>query len=337
MRLARWMRAVGPGILPALLVACPDESPIGAGGDPRVDVPDASADTGPPDTGLGQWPQLDLDARTQPPNPNPVPPPMPDGRPWEQPPGPEPCDPDAGADRPPDTNDDIYGIDECRPRPQRLIILGDSIASAFQPGSLLETRLRARAPNLYMENYAFGGSKIQDLPNQARFAGGGSGHVFVWIWSIANNLVSDGLLLDNTDLAPFQAAFADVFAYFTDPARFPGGATFMLNTQYGPFDECEAPEASTWQGPGTKERFLYLNETFFMDVAEARSDTVAIDHYPDFLGHGTNANIKGCPYCGRDNSTWFAFGFHLNDTGKAHVADKWAVAFDQMLSASCPR
>src|SRR5687767_6233758 len=101
--------------------------------------------------------------------------------------------------------------------------------------------------------------------------------------------------------------------------------------------DCFYPETdlTTGQGPGTKEHFLYLNKTFFLDVAEARSDTVAIDHYPDFLGHGTNANIKGCPHCGRDNSKWFGFGFHLNETGNAHVAEKWTVAFDKMLAGSC--
>jgi hypothetical protein len=333
-RVTRGTGFIGHGILLVALSACSsDERRMGAERDPGNEVLDASVDTGP----RVQWPPFDFDAGA-PPQPDPdARPPLPDAPPWEPPPGPEPCDPDAGADQPPDTNDDIYGIDGCRPRPQRLILLGDSIASMFQPGSLLETGLRTRAPNVYFENYAFGGSKIQDLPAQARSAGPGPGHVFVWIWTIANGLLPDRLLEPDTDLAPFQAAFSDVFAYFTDPARFPGGATFLLNTQYGPFDDCDVPGAKIWEGPGTPERFRYLNQVFFLDVAEARSDTVAIDHQPDFLGHGTNANIKGCPHCSADNNTWLGFGFHLNETGNAHVAEKWTVAFDLMLADSCPR
>jgi hypothetical protein len=85
------------------------------------------------------------------------------------------------------------------------------------------------------------------------------------------------------------------------------------------------------------DRVFYLHEVFFLDVAEARADTVAIDHYPDFLGHGMNANIKGCPYCGPDNTAWVDGTYHPAEAGVEHVSDKWEVAFAQMLGSCANR
>jgi hypothetical protein len=248
---------------------------------------------------------------------------------------PEPCDPDAGAGRPPDTNDDVYGIDGCRPLPARLVVLGDSVADRITQPSKLVTGLRARVPNLVYEKFSVSGSRVSDLPAQARLVAPGAGHVFVFIWSLGNDLLVGGILQPDADLAPLHAAFAEVFDYFSDRGRFPGGATFLLNTYYDPFDNCDAPGARPWRGQATMDRVRYLHEVFFLDVAEARPDTVAIDHYPDFLGHGSNANIKGCPYCGSDNTQWVDGLMHPLAPGVEHVGDKWEVAFSRMLEPSC--
>jgi hypothetical protein len=265
-------------------------------------------------------------------------------RPWdanspdpgdEPKPPPEPCDPDAGAGEPPDTNDDIYGIDGCRPMPARLIVLGDSIATSFGADSPLTMKLREFVPSLAFELHAEAGSQMVHLPAQARRAAPGPGHVFVFIWSIGNDL-GVGLLEPNADLTARQTAFAETLGYFSDSGRFPGGVTFLLNTQYVTRDNCDAPGALPGRNPEVVQRLLDLNEIFFLDVAEARPDTVAIDHYPDFLGHGANANIKGCPYCGRDNTQWTdRLGIHPNGAGTAHIAEKWEIAFAAMLGPSC--
>jgi hypothetical protein len=110
--------------------------------------------------------------------------------------------------------------------------------------------------------------------------------VFVFIYSIGNDLLLGQILQPDADLTPIHAAFAQVIDFFGDRARFPGGATFLLNTYYDPFDNCDAPGARPWRGRATMDRVLYLRKVLFLDVAEARTDTVAIDHYPDFLGHG---------------------------------------------------
>jgi hypothetical protein len=158
----------------------------------------------------------------------------------------------------------------------------------------------------------------------------------VFLWSIGNDMLSGGILAPNADLTPLHAAFAEVFDYFSDSGRFPGGATFLLNSQFTPLDNCAVPAAKAWFGPEVLERFLNLNKVFFLDVAASRPDAVAIDHFPDFLGHAANANIKGCPYCGQDNTEWTdPIGFHPNEAGQAHIGEKWAVAFARMLGPPC--
>jgi hypothetical protein len=232
----------------------------------------------------------------------------------------------------------FYGIDECRPVPARLIVLGDSIAYGVQPNSPLTARLQEWAPNITWESYAENGSQIPHLPAQERRVASGPGHVFVFIWSIGNDMLASGILEPNADLTSRHAAFAEVFSYFSDSSRFPGGATFLLNTQYTPFDNCGVPAARPSFGPEILARFLNLNKLFFLDVAASRPDTVAIDHYPDFLGHAANANIKGCPYCGQDNTQWTdPVGFHPNVAGQTQIGDKWAVAFARMLGPTCTR
>jgi hypothetical protein len=307
-------------LLSTLAAAC-------TGGDPNLGTPDAGS---PADafTIDDRTPVLDLDAilgrETQTTGDEPQPPP-------------EPCDPDAGADEPPDTNDDIYGIDGCRPVPSRLIVLGDSVALSFQDDTLLTPRFRDLAPNVDVEGYAEAGSGILSLPLQARRAAPGPEHLFVFIWSIGNDFgLAGSLEAPDADLTSYQAAFGELFGYFGDQARFPGGATFLLNTQYVPRDNCAAPGAAPWRGPEAVQRLLDLNKLFFLDVAEARPDAAAIDHYPDFLGHAANANIKDCPHCGQNNAQWTdPYGIHPNGAGQTHVAEKWAVAFAGMLGPAC--
>jgi hypothetical protein len=160
---------------------------------------------------------------------------------------------------------------------------------------------------------------------------GGSGHVYVWTYCIGNDL-SGG----NFDATSLKAGYEEMFDYFTDATRFPDGATFLLNTQYNPYDDCRVLGGAGATIPSTvDQRIVDVNRAVFLDVAEARSDTVAIDQLPDFLGHGENANFSGCPYCGADNTTWLGFGPHPNVIGQSHIADKWIALFKSMLAGKC--
>jgi hypothetical protein len=176
------------------------------------------------------------------------------------------------------------------------------------------------------------GSFVQDLPQQAAGVAGGPGHVLVWIFSIGNDLASTR----STNYAAWEAAFAEVFDTFNDAERFPGGATFLLNTQYSPYDQCPDPPGPSWGIPMELEALLQeVNQRMFLDVAERRSDTVALDHYRPWLGHGINADNAGCPHCGADNTSWMFDNSHPNDIGYRQMADRWIATLDAMYEAGC--
>ena len=44
-----------------------------------------------------------------------------------------------------------------------------------------------------------------------------------------------------------EAAWSEVFAYFTETTRFPDGVTFLLNGQYSIFDECGTAQKARWK------------------------------------------------------------------------------------------
>src|SRR4030095_9900802 len=115
------------------------------------------------------------------------------------------------------------------------------------------------------------------------------------------------------------------------------GATFLLNTQYSPYDECGDPPGPKTGVPLADEIWLQeVNRRLFLDVAEQRNDTVAVDHYPDWPPRGDNANILGCPHCGADNTSWMYDRNHPNAIGHRHIADKWKVVLERMYASSCP-
>jgi lysophospholipase L1-like esterase len=249
-----------------------------------------------------------------------------------------PCTVEESIGKPPDTNDDVYGHDGCRLPVARLVVLGDSIAACAGAGTtpeqcsanLIGNHLRQVAsPDLVFETHAVAGARVSDLIGQAHKVSGGSGHVFVWIYAIGNDLATG-----SADFEGWRAGYNDVFAYFNDTSLFPDGATFLLNAQYGLNDECN-PDGSAWSTPEITAFLLEVNRRVFIEVAEARADAVAVDQYPDFLGHGNNANISGCPHCGEDNTAWISDGVHPNALGHAHIAEKWFVALEGMVGPGC--
>jgi hypothetical protein len=235
------------------------------------------------------------------------------------------------------TADDIHGFDGCRPAPSRFVVLGDSIADCsfvFDESkcarTLITEDIRRYSPDVKLEEYSVPGALFSQLPTQAKLVQGGRGHVFVWIYAIGNDLA-----LRLIDYPGWEATLKETMAYFTDVERFPDGATFLLNTQFSPYDQCVDPiNGNPSIAMEEEETLQEVNRRIFLEVAEARSDTVAIDHYPGWLGHGLNANLRGCPHCGADNTQW-EDGVHPNATGNAQIAAKWSVAVERMLGRQC--
>jgi lysophospholipase L1-like esterase len=251
-----------------------------------------------------------------------------------------------------DEDDDVRGLDRCRPVPARMVALGDSIAActanidpdgstACAPTRIAEYLREHYAPGLIYEDHSVPGAITVHGPIQAQGVAPGPGHVFVWVYLGGNDLLScrqfqgdeaAACLVRETE--EIRAEWEPILGYFSDPALFPDGATFLLNTQYGPSDECENPGAG---GLGTTQAIIAAlkayNQRVFVDRAVERADAIAVDQYPDWLGHGAFANNARCPHCYRDDNTPWLFpdGIHPNATGHRHIAEKWQVALDQIF------
>jgi lysophospholipase L1-like esterase len=252
-----------------------------------------------------------------------------------------------------DDNNDLVGLDCGRPLPARMVTLGDSIAACFSSffgyrlcaPALISDYLRERyAPGLAYQTVAVPGAITTDVLTQALAVLPGPGHLLVWVYVGGNDLArcssqpTQAALQTCIEdlLSALPGMWSQIFAYFNDRGRFPDGVTFMLNTQYGPWDQCTRPRSPAL-GAAVDEPYLQrFNRDVIMQAALERSDTLAVDQYPDFLGHGGNADRRGCPHCYRDdNSFWLFDGTHPNDRGSQHIADKWKLAIDRMYG-SCP-
>ena len=257
----------------------------------------------------------------------------------------EPCDA-ANAPVRVDDDDDIRGLDVCRPRPARMAALGDSIASCLLADldgtdcapDLIASYVREHvAPDLEYTNYAESGALTADWRTQAEMVPTGPGHLLLWVYLGGNDIIRCGQFLDAASvvtcvdgvISDLASEWMKIFEFFTDKARFPDGVTFLLNTQYALRDECDVPGDPP--GGATRDAKLkQYNQALYVKFAEMRDDTIAIDQYSDWLGHGKHADDQRCPHCNRDDNTrWLANdNVHPNSAGQRHIADKWKVAID---------
>jgi hypothetical protein len=243
-------------------------------------------------------------------------------------------------ERPADNSDDVYGLDGCYPIPARLIALGNSVADcdSEEPdgygcaAEMLAAHLKKTvAPELDYQMLATGGGSFADLPRQLSSVESGPGHIAVWIYSLPKDAKSTPPQYDL-----WRDQLSELLDQFADRSKFPDGATFLINTQYSPSDQC--PEGQKQFVPLTAEEeevLQTLNRRVFIGIAEERPDAVAVDQYPDWLGHGWNGGIKGCPHCYTDNTLWQSDPVHPNQLGHVQIFNKWRVAVDRMYASPC--
>lgn len=102
---------------------------------------------------------------------------------------------------------------------------------------------------------------------------------------------------------------------------------------------CKRPRGTvrrTCAGAPSRSLLADVNRRLFLEVAEVRPDTVAIDQHAAWLGHGNNADVRGCPHCGADNTSWMSPDrTHPNALGYAHMARVWNDVIDRMLDDTC--
>ncbi len=256
---------------------------------------------------------------------------------------PPPCALDEITERLADTNDDIYGLDGCSAVPDRFIVLGNSVATCdgrdpdgwgCAPSMLAHHLRTSYSPQLEYQNLAVPGNlgSFQNLLAQAERADPTVGRVVVWIYSLPEDPRS-------TDLDLWRAQLDAVMRHFLEPAVASEGAIFMLNTQYSPSDQCPNPPTPYDSGSLTLEEeatLQELNRNLFIDLALERADTVTVDQYPDWLGHGWNAGVASCPHCYEDNVLWQGDPIHPNQLGQVHIFEKWQIAVDRIYGAGCP-
>ncbi len=257
---------------------------------------------------------------------------------------------------------DIYGADSCFPIPSRMVILGDSInmgGAIFDSAEPCEFYLNnlasyikdKYAPDLVLEGrYPYDDIRgnIKDVAQDAQTVMGGPGHILVWISAVAWDMsdIPDEDLADITDPRPLlEEAFVHwredwrkLYDYFTDRSQFPDGATFMLITFFSPTDQCpDTPNKTIFVTLSTvkEDGLQYTNEKLLIDTALERTDTVTVDIYPDWLGHGHNYDAQNCPFYSPDKEYWMGDHLHPNGKGNIHMANKWKRALDRMYSENC--
>ncbi len=253
------------------------------------------------------------------------------------------CDPATAPDRPP-ADDGIFGLDGCAPLPERLIALGGSVITCTgdEPDGygcapdMLAHYIRTKySPNLQYENLASSGGLggFSNLRRQAELAGPSTGHVAVFIFSLPDDIDPAALEIDR-----WRTEFEDSMSYFADPGV-ASGATFLLNTQYSPSDQCPHPLVPVIGPPPLNQEeedaLLAINQDLFIQVGVTRADTVTVDQHSDWLGHGWQRGAPGCPHCYSDNTPWLSDGIHPNRLGQVHIFEKWRIAVDRIYGEGC--
>jgi lysophospholipase L1-like esterase len=230
-----------------------------------------------------------------------------------------------------------------RPRPARLVVLGDSIAACSNVGNengpdcslkKLADHLRSKyAPALVYENEAVGAAVTSDVPTQMGRVMGGPGHVLVLVYVGGNDLAKYMFASDAaaeqgfmTDLPRVLASWSQVFAFFDDRTRFPDGYTLVMNTQYNPFDDCTAAPYFL------SAKKIELLGVFNMELARVAREKSAIltDQYKPYLGHGHHYNVRTCPNFMQGATPFMADLIHPNPAGHENLFQQWKTVIDRL-------
>lgn len=250
---------------------------------------------------------------------------------------------------------DIIGAERCFPKPARMVVLGDSLSKCFSYVAPIDDCACSwkNVAGYIRDNYAADlvvegcypdeatiRGNIHDVAEDARTVMGGPGHVLVYISTIAWDLLDFDLERDVFEeaLQNWLADWQRLFDYFTDETVFPDGVTFMLNTIFSPTDDCPQSDKDTYFPTlsADAERLVQrANELVILQPARERDDTVAVDIYPDWLGHGHNFDVSTCPHYSADKDSWMSDQTHPNNKGYLHMANKWKRAVDRIYGENC--
>jgi lysophospholipase L1-like esterase len=253
-----------------------------------------------------------------------------------------PGDPDAST-----AGSDAAVAHACPPKPTRVVILGDSITNCTVIGGPNAADCVSKqffdyvkahyAPDATYVNVAVGGAKTADVPTQLQSVPGGAGPVLVMIYIGGNDLApyifqSDQAAMTayNQILPGIEQNWKDIFAFFEDKTRFPDGATIVMNQQYNPFDDCTAPPYNLSQ---TKADLLHMFNGKLREWAGGHAtDTIIVDQYTPFLGHGHHYNVAACPHYMANATPFMQDLIHANAAGNKQLAAVLNAGVDSVYS-----
>jgi lysophospholipase L1-like esterase len=232
-----------------------------------------------------------------------------------------------------------------RPLPARLVVLGDSIAACTNimgqddgPGcglrKLYDHVKASYAPALVYDNQAIGGAVTGDVPTrQLPRVKTGPGHVLVVIYVGGNDLSKYMFAFDAAaergfaaDLPAVKAAWERIFEFFDDRARFPDGATVVMNNQYNPFDDCSA---APYFISAKKHELLGQFNQELAAIAAAHGARLT-DQYTPYRGHGHHYNVARCPHYAAGATPFMDDLIHPNPAGHDNLFQQWKRVVDQL-------
>ncbi len=257
----------------------------------------------------------------------------------------------AQIDAPPVVTADAPTI-ACAPTPARLLVFGDSITDCSVVGGdqdpgcvskIVATDLKARfAPNVTYANPAVGGAVTSDVPKQIDGVQGGAGHVLALIYIGGNDLAPYIFQSDQAAMnawngsikAGVVAQWTKIFEKLGDASKFPDGVTVLMNTQYNPFDDCTAPPDNVSQ---TKATILHEYNDLLRSIA-AEHDTVIVDQYPGWLGHGRTYAQASCPHYIPNAVPYMKPGdlIHAGTEGNKQLATVMSTGLDRLYRDCTP-
>jgi hypothetical protein len=197
------------------------------------------------------------------------------------------------------------------------------------------------APDAVYENRAVGGAQTAGLTQQYTQIQGGPGHVLLMVYMGGNDLAPYIFQSDSAAMNAFNGIIGGVvedwqelFAYFDDAARFPDGVTIVMNNQYNPFDDCTASPYNLSQ---VKSNLLHMFNAVLVDLAnEHFQNTILVDQYTPYLGHGHHYNVMACPHYSAGQTAYMKDLIHANPAGNTALATVLNEGADRLYESCKP-
>ncbi len=255
--------------------------------------------------------------------------------------------PDGGPTETPDG-----GVRACPAKPKRLIILGDSITNCTVIGGPNSADCVSKqfydyvkskyAADVQYVNAAVGGAQTAGIKQQMDgLQTGMPGHVMVMLYIGGNDLAPYIFQSDAAAMMAYEqimpgikANWDGIFAFFNDTTKFPDGATIVMNNQYNPFDDCTAAPYNLSQ---LKSNLLHMFNVVLQDFAnEHFANTIIVDQYKPYLGHGHHYNVSTCPHYMAGATPFMKDLIHANADGNKALAAQMEHALDALFTDCTP-